>query len=242
MHRHESTDRWTFTTDFYIFTGMNKKFIFFLIIIVIAGILMSVVPMMCSHMKAGDLAIQNGAKLFEQKNFDQAESFFQQALKEDCSYSKDTIYMYIANCYSQKGDFDSAILYRKKALEIDASDFDNYNNLGMLYRLKKDDASAEIMFKKATELAPKNIVAFASLGALYLTANRIDEAIEYFDKALYIDDSDGAVHADLAICYARKGKFDDAENEYAEAVKQKADNLEKFRAELNTLEGASVSK
>jgi Flp pilus assembly protein TadD len=98
------------------------------------------------------------------------------------------------------------------------------------------------MFKKATELAPKNIVAFASLGALYLTANRIDEAIEYFDKALYIDDSDGAVHADLAICYARKGKFDDAENEYAEAVKQKADNLEKFRAELNTLEGASVSK
>lgn len=203
---------------------------------------MSLLPMTCSSVKAGDLAIQNGSKLFQQKKFDQAEQFFQEALNEECSYDKDSIYIYIANCYSQKGDFDTAISYRKKALELNAKDYTNCNNIGILYRLKKDDVSAEQMFKKSMEIEPDDIVAIASLGALYMTANRNEEAIEYLDKALDIDDSDGKVHADLAICYARIGKFDEAEDEYAQAVKQKADKLDDFRKELNELEGVADSE
>lgn len=193
-----------------------------------------------SCIKPGDMALQNGAQLFQQQKFDAAESCFKEALNEECSYTKDVIYIYIANCYSQRGDFDTAISYRKQAMEISKKpSSDDYNNLAMLYRLKKDDATAEQYFLKSIELSPEDPIAYVSLGGLYMTAENFDKAITYLEKAEDLNGTIGIIYADLSICYAKKGNFKEAEAAYDEAVKQKTENLAQFRAQLDEMEGYS---
>lgn len=220
---------------------MSKPFSFVAKIIAAAAVAVCISVTCTSCIKTGDLAIQNGTQLFQQKKFAQAEQFFQQALKEETSYSKDVIYIYIANCYSQRSDYDTAISYRKQALEVKPADADNYNSIALLYRLKKDDTTAEQMYRKAIELAPEDFTAYVSLGALYMTADRIDDAIPLLEKAELLNGRIGIIHADLAICYAKKGMFDDAEDEYTEAVNNKAESLPQFREQLDKLEGKEAA-
>src|SRR5574344_272236 len=227
---------WTFYTYSAIVVHMNRRTSFIAKVCALATAVVLFSTIFTACLKTGDLAIQNGSQLYQQKKFEESDQFFQQALKEECSYSKDVILIFIANCYSQRGDYDTAISYRKQALEVN-EDADNYNNIAMLYRLKKDDATAEAMYRKAIALAPDDAVGYVSLGALCMTADRIDEAIPLLEKAEALNGGIGIGHADLAICYAKKNQFSDAEDEYEEAVKNKADNLQQFRDQLNKIEG-----
>ncbi len=188
-----------------------------------------------SCISKGDMAIQQGSAYLQKGQYDRAEEAFTSALNEECTYGKDYIYILISTCRVQKGDYDGAIEWRKKALDIRV-DPDNYINLGMLYRLKEDDATAEEMYKKAIEIAPQDPNTYGSLGALYLSQNRIDEAIPYFQECLRMNSWIGIIHADLAICYGRKGLFDEAEEEMSAALALRAENHDDLRTELDELE------
>lgn len=187
-----------------------------------------------SCLKQGDIAIQEGAAAFQRKEFDKAVGLFQMGLSVECSYSPESVYIMIANCYSQKEEFDTAIEWREKALAI-TEDPENYLNLGMIYRIKQDDETAEKMFRKALDIDPDNAAAYASLGALCITHNRIDEAIPLLEDAEAINSRAGIIHADLAICYARKGDFEKADEEIEIAEDYKTDNLAEFKAEIESL-------
>lgn len=185
-------------------------------------------------MKKGDYAIQEGAAAFQRKEFDKAIGLFQMGLSVECSMSTPTVYIMISNCYSQKGDYDSAIEWRNKALEI-TEDSENYLNLGMIYRIKQDDETAEKMFRKALDLDPDSAPAYASLGALCITHDRIDEALALFEEAEAINPRSGIIQADLAICYAHKGDFEKADEHLGLAEDYKAENLPQFKAEIESL-------
>lgn len=204
--------------------------------IIIASVLLILTSLFISSctLKKGDMAIQEGAAAFNRKEFDKAIGLFQMGLSVETSYSPESVYVMIANCYSQKMEHDQAIEWRKKALEI-SEEPENYLNLGMIYRIKQDDDTAEQMFLKALELDDNNAATYASLGALYITHDRIDEAIPLFKEAEAINPRSGIIHADLAICYARKGDFDLADEELEIAQNYKVDNYAKFFAEVEEL-------
>ena len=186
-------------------------------------------------LKAGDAAIQRGSALFQQKKFDEARTYFEQALKEETTFSTDLIYVLIANCYSQQLDYDNALVWRQKALELEPESADNLLNMAFLYRLKQDDAQAEHLFSKALELDPDNPAPYASLASLYLTANREEEALQMLLKANELDDDIAIVHADMAVCYARMGHFANAEEELEIAEELHVDNYDLFKQEIDAL-------
>lgn len=205
------------------------------IVLILLTVIVSITIVSC--MKPGDMTIQSGAQCFKQQKFEEAESYFKQALNEECSYSKDMIYIYISNCYSQRGDYETAISYRKQAIELKKSASANdYNNIAILYRYNKDDVTAEQYYLKAIEVAPEDAIAYVSLGGLYMTAENFDKAIIYLEKSELLNTKIPITHADLAICYAKKGDFIKAEEQYKKAEKLKADNLEQFRAQLDEIE------
>ena len=186
-------------------------------------------------LRAGNAAIQRGSALFQQKKFDEARTYFEQALKEESTYSADLIYILISNCYSQQLDYDNALLWRQKALELDPDNADNYLNMAFLYRLKHDDDSAEKLFSKALELDPEDPAPYASLASLYLTTNREEEALQMLLKANELNDNIAIVHADMAVCYARMGHFANAEEELEIAQELHVDNFNLFKQEIDAL-------
>lgn len=201
----------------------------FLLALILSGLSFSscVVP-------AGDLDIQQGARYFQKKKFDEARHCFEMALEEECTFPKESVYIYISNCYSQQEDYDSAIEWREKALEI-SPDADNLLQLGMIYRVKLDDDKAEEYFKKALELNTRNAAAYASLGSLYMTHNRTDEAIEMLENSLDINNLSSIVHADLAVCYARKGMEKEAMDELQWAADHKFEQIAEFKDQVISL-------
>lgn len=194
-----------------------------------------ILSLFVSCVKPGDLDVQQGSRLFQQKKFSEAKELFELALTEECSYSPESLYIMISNCYSQQGEYDTAIEWRKKSLETMPDDTENYLNLGMIYRLKNDEETAEDFFKKALALAPEDADANASLGTLYLAQGRNTEALPLLEKALEAKPTQGLLHADLAVCYARLHLFSKAEEEYQQAVKYRAPHIDQFRAELDAL-------
>lgn len=201
----------------------------------LAGIALIFSLFFSSCLEKGDIEIQQGAAAFQRKEFEKAISLFQMGLSVECSLPPESVYVMIANCYSQMEDFDNAIEWRKKALEL-SEDAENYLNLGMIYRIKQDDETAEKMFRKALDVDPDNAAAYGSLGALCLTHDRIDEAIYFLEEAETVNPRAGIVHADLAICYARKGDFEKADEQLGLAEDYKVDNLAAFKAEVADLQ------
>ena len=191
--------------------------------------------MFSSCVKKGDILIQEGASAFQRKEFDKAAGLFQMGLSDECSLDPESVYVMIANCYSQKEEYDTAIEWRQKALAL-SEDSENYLNIGMIYRIKQDDENAEAMFRKALEIDPDNAAAYASLGALCISSNRIDEAIPLLEDAEAINPRSGIIHADLAICYARKGDFEKATEQLELAEDYKVENLAAFKAEISDLQ------
>lgn len=190
--------------------------------------------------KEGDMTLQQGFSLMSKKHQNEAIDCFKLALEQENSYGNELIDILIANCYSQLGNYDEAIEWRKKSQEL-VPDATNCAEIGILYRVKKDDATAEEMFKKALEIESENNFAMNNLASLYLTQNRIDEAIPLFEKSLETEKTEGIVYADLAICYARKGDFEKSEEYFASAEKLKTRDIENFRKEINELKAGSAN-
>ena len=209
----------------------TKKFFLFLALILT---LTSSLSLNSCVVPPGDLDIQQGSRYFQKKMFDEARHCFEMALQEKCSFPKETVYIYISNCYSQQENYDQAIIWREKALEI-SEDADNLLQLGLIYRVKLNDDKAEEYFKRALTLNTRNAAAYASLGALYMTHDKIDLAIEMLENSLDINNLSSIVHADLAVCYAKKGREEEALDELQWAQDHKFDQIEEFRKQVEEI-------
>jgi tetratricopeptide (TPR) repeat protein len=88
----------------------------------------------------------------------ETEGDVENALKEYTKASKKLplAFLYIGNTYYNKGDFDIAEAYYKKAIDNDPAISDAYNNLAWLYYIKKENLDkAELLVLKAIELNPQ---------------------------------------------------------------------------------------
>ncbi|MEM9101268.1 MAG: tetratricopeptide repeat-containing diguanylate cyclase [Pseudomonadota bacterium] len=117
-------------------------------------------------------------------------------LKEDDQHIKSSIYNSIANTYTLLEDFNKAIEYYQKSLEIGPDDethpdvYITLINIGRLYLGMDDHRSAKPYLEKALAGAEKrdDIESQASanltLGTIYIKENLFDKAIEYLDAAV----------------------------------------------------------
>jgi tetratricopeptide (TPR) repeat protein len=157
-------------------------------------------------------------------------------------------YNNLGTAHSNKGEFDEAIKYFRKALEIRLVTYagsphrpdiaDSYNNLGNAYRNKGEDDKAIKYYYKALEIQleayaqspnhPDIASSYNNLGIAYAGKGEDDKAIEYFHKALDIQlkaYENSPNHPDIATsynnlgaAYADKGEDDKAIEYYHKAL------------------------
>jgi len=124
------------------------------------------------------LVMENFASLcYNIKNYDKAEELYLTILKKDPNHAG--AMGRLGDIYGHKGDFEKAVGYYNRALEVENDNCALWFNLGVLYFQEiHDNDSAINAFSRTVDLCPDDINAFINLAVAYISAQRFDEAIE----------------------------------------------------------------
>ncbi len=184
--------------------------------------------------RPGDFTVSKAMQAYQAQSYDKSLELFNQALNEDLSYSKESIYTMIANVYLAQQDLENAIVFQEKSLEL-KEDYRTYVTLGMNYHLLKNDEKAEEAYQKAVKLNPEKAEALVSLGSLYLGMEKYEEAVTYFLKSIEKESRIAIAHANLALAYAFTDEFEKADQELKIAEELKCENIEDFKERVSSL-------
>lgn len=104
-------------------------------------------------------------------------------------------------------DFDRAIEYSLKAIELDPKIASAYNNVGVAYANgKKDYDKAIEYYRKAIELNPDYSTAYQNMGEAQFLSGALDDALTSYKKCLELDPQSPQANYGLAVVYAAQNK------------------------------------
>jgi tetratricopeptide (TPR) repeat protein len=160
----------------------------------------------------GTNAESNLADYFFSKNFyDDAQALFMKQLSEKPSDSQ--LYEKIAYCFQEKGDFEEALQYYRRAELIDRKVW-TIKKIGLcLRRLERNEEALEY-YLKACEMEPENMHSVIMAGHCYLDLGQYEEALKYYFKIEYGDPGNTKILRPIAYCYFALGKFGESEKYY----------------------------
>lgn len=174
---------------------------------------------------SGDASVEKAAELFANEDYKNAIVELKKAADSDLStYTKEDVFMMIGNSYSGLEDFDNAILYQKKALEINPNYEDALVNLGVIAKSAKQYDLAEKSFLKAKKVNPNNPEVYENLGEVYLYKNQPKLAVENLEKAIALNIKEPTVYSNLSVALAMVKKYDEAEKNYQKAIEMGYDD------------------
>lgn len=157
-----------------------------------------------SKIKAAQNAYTIAKDLMRDKKYKLAIESLQIALKQDPNFvlALDDI----AVCYRQLEDYDNAIKYYKKSLEIYPEGEYALMNIGVVYTLKSDFKTAIDYYEKLIKYQPENAEGYFGAGKNYLALNNDEKALSAIfiahkiytaDKSEYTKDTEmlmGAIY------------------------------------------------
>jgi tetratricopeptide (TPR) repeat protein len=113
--------------------------------------------------------------------------------------------------YTTGGNFNDAITWYKKALEINPTDANILINMGDAYlRTAGGGGEAMTSYESAVEKGNNNSLAYSRIGALWYRAQKYDDALKNYELAKNADPSNPLPYHDLADAYQRAGRYENA--------------------------------
>jgi tetratricopeptide (TPR) repeat protein len=152
------------------------------------------------------------ADYFFNKNFyDDALALYFKMLPDIPSGSQ--LYEKIAYCYNEKGEYEKALEYYRKAEIIDRKVW-TVKKIGFcLRKLGKHEEALEY-YLQAIDMEPDNIHSVMMAGHCYLDLKKYEEALKYYFRIEYSDPGNYKILRPIAYCYFALGRFDDSEKYY----------------------------
>ena len=106
---------------------------------------------------------------YQLHNYDSAAEYIKEVLLNDQNNPTNFYAFYmLGDILLRKGQFDDAIIYYQKSLEINSNFTEAYNGLGICYKNKRLYSNAIPCYKKALDLNPNFIEAYVNLGNVLL--------------------------------------------------------------------------
>lgn len=147
-----------------------------------------------------------GKKLYQQGQVDDA---IRQFLKEDADPAEDGELSYLLGlCYTKLQDFDQAIAYLLRVLEIDfhiLRGFQSRMVLAYIYNVTEDYAQARHHLRMMLEEGFESPQIHSSLGYAYWCMGQYDEAVEHYEKALELDENHATTLNSLGYILTEQG-------------------------------------
>ena len=115
-------------------------------------------------------------------------------------------------------DFEKALTYYNKAIEINPKYFDAYNHRGLIYlnQNKYDLAMAE--FTKAIHINQQFELAYFNRGNLYYSLNNYDLALADYNKITELNPNNANAYEDRGLVYYNRGQYDLAYSQFKKAI------------------------
>ena len=129
----------------------------------------------------------------------------------------------LGNEFYESENYDKAIEYYTKAIELGQKHADVYNNRGLAYLEKRDHGHAIKDFNEASSLAPKYADIYYNRGVAYLEMGDYRPAIKDFNEAIRLQLNSADVHNHRGRAYLRIGKHDRALEDFNKAIELKPD-------------------
>lgn len=114
--------------------------------------------------------------------------------------------------YYQK-EFSDAILYYKKIIDRDPTDYTTWVNLAACYMNSGDYKLAEVAYQQSLAIEPNQPKAYYHLGFLYYNDNRLREAEIIYKQGIALDPKDTQLKARLIMVYLDQDRFAEAGEE-----------------------------
>jgi protein O-GlcNAc transferase len=155
-----------------------------------------------------DEIFQKAIKYHQAGDLQQAENIYKEILIAEPNNFYALHYLGILN-YQLK-NYEFAIDYIKKALQINPTVADAYYNLGNIYKDCGQLDEAIINFQKSLELNPNNSDAYNNEGIIYKYDKKLDEAMSCFQKAIQLNPNNAIAHYNLGVIFQERKQFDNA--------------------------------
>jgi len=120
----------------------------------------------------------------------------------------------------KESDLRAMELYQK-ALAIDSSYFEPYNNYGILLNQYGQPGSAIPLYYKAIKLNPNNSDTYNNLATALQALGKYEEALNVFNKSLDVDPNNPSPHNNLGTLLNELGRYNEAAYHYNEALRLK---------------------
>ncbi len=135
---------------------------------------------------------QAGDQARAQKDYEQAITYFQQALKKEPKNAR--LYNKLGLAQLSRSDYEAAHTDFLKATKYNRKYPEAWNDLGVVTYIDHDYKTAEGYFKKALALDPARASFHVNLGVTYFARNEVDRAMGEYMHALELD-PDALVHS-----------------------------------------------
>lgn len=144
-------------------------------------------------------------------------------------------YLKIAKHFYENGEYDKAVTYYKKVLEIKPLARDSYIALSELYEKSNDSIQAINYLEEAVNLFPSDIDILFRLANLLVSYEKYEKAKDYLKSILEIDSHHIKARRLLADIYIKEGHKEKAWDEYLPVLDEMLLN-EKYEDAINLLQ------
>jgi tetratricopeptide (TPR) repeat protein/peroxiredoxin len=149
--------------------------------------------------------ISYGSIFFQRGYFEQAESFFRQALRDDPASAE--AYYGVGSAYLNLRKTDEARASFERALELTPSYPDTlpnaWNNLGLLATREGKTEEAIGYFQRALKLNPDHLIALENLGNAYRQQKNWEQARKVLEHAVAVSPGDPESNYSLGMVFAQ---------------------------------------
>ena len=124
----------------------------------------------------------------------------------------------LGSLQADAGDVVAALESHRRAIEIDATDPEFHNNLGVALDMMQRHDEALGAFDRALTLAPGYGDAWSNRGIALHALRRLAPALASFDAAIALDEADGQAASNRGLVLHDLRRFDDALSSHATAT------------------------
>lgn len=135
----------------------------------------------------------------------------------------------LGKAYLEIGQYETALRYFHKVLEIDPDNSKAYNNIGLIYFKQNKLTEALRQFDKALSLDKKNVKAYLDRGSLFRAQGRLDLALKDYNEALKINPEYAIVYVNRGNIFAEEKNYQAAIEDYTKAIENMVNYMEAYR-------------
>ena len=160
--------------------------------------------------------IEDGLKKISERKYEEAIKVLKDEIKSNDGSEK--AFSLVAYCYQQLEDFDSAIEYYIKALNLNKKSPTLYNNIGVCFRKVERFEEAIEAFTIASKIEPNQSSIYENKGVTYDYLNNHEKAVESYNKSIELEPSNPSIYNNKAYSLFLLNRLDESLETYNKSI------------------------